>query len=239
MAVSELQSPGQSFEDYPLTRPEYISALVHLYRGELARANVWRSRLDTTTNWAVLTTMGLLSFGFNTAENSHASMLVGMIMVTHFLLLEARRYRVCDVWSSRLRMIEENFYGPILTRDLKSPRGHWGRLVAADLLHPRYKITYLQAIRARLVRNYTALYSLLLIAWLVKVAIHPQSVFAEGFSPPRLEANIALGPIPWWLVAFFAVLLYAGIAALLLLVHRVEQPESEWEQGRMELGEHM
>ncbi len=234
MAIPEPQAQS-SFEEYPLTRPEYISALVHLYRGELARANLWRGRLDTTTNWAVLTTMGLLSFGFNTAANSHASMLVGMIMVTNFLLLEARRYRVCDVWNSRLRMIEENFYGPILTRDLKSPRGHWGRLVAADLLHPRYKITTLQAIRARLVRNYTALYALLLIAWLVKVAIHPESVFHGG----HLTANIALGPIPWWLVACFAAILYSALVALLLLVRRVEPPESEWEQGRMRVGEHL
>jgi uncharacterized membrane protein len=232
--MPEPQAPT-SFEDYPLTRPEYISALVHLYRGEVARANVWRSRLDTTTNWAVLTTMGLLSFGFNTPANSHASMLVGMIMVTNFLLLEARRYRVCDVWNSRLRMIEENFYGPILTRDLASPRVQWGELVAADLLHPHYKISYWQAIRARLVRNYTALYALLLIAWLVKVAIHPESVFHGG----HLAANIALGPIPWWVVVCFAAILYSALVVLLLLVRRVVQPESEWEQGRMRVGEHL
>ncbi|CAN5330834.1 hypothetical protein BH18GEM1_BH18GEM1_19450 [soil metagenome] len=41
-----------SFEDYPLTRIEYITAMVHFYRGELARADAWRARLDPTTNWA-------------------------------------------------------------------------------------------------------------------------------------------------------------------------------------------
>ena len=51
-------------ESDPLTRPEYISAIVHLYRGELHRANAWRMRLDNTTNWAVLTTAGLLTFSF-------------------------------------------------------------------------------------------------------------------------------------------------------------------------------
>jgi uncharacterized membrane protein len=33
-----------------------ITALSHLYRGEVYRSTVWRTRLDTTTNWAVVTT---------------------------------------------------------------------------------------------------------------------------------------------------------------------------------------
>ena len=31
-----------------------ITALSHLYRGEVYRSTVWRTRLDATTNWAVL-----------------------------------------------------------------------------------------------------------------------------------------------------------------------------------------
>ncbi|HCA57075.1 MAG TPA: hypothetical protein DEP46_03720, partial [Blastocatellia bacterium] len=26
--------------------------MVHFYRGEVARSNIWRNRLDATTNWA-------------------------------------------------------------------------------------------------------------------------------------------------------------------------------------------
>jgi len=33
-----------------------ITARSHLYRGELYRSTVWRTRLDTTTNWAVVAT---------------------------------------------------------------------------------------------------------------------------------------------------------------------------------------
>ena len=40
--------------------PQYdaaaIGALAHLYRGEMYRSTVWRTRLDTTTNWSVVTT---------------------------------------------------------------------------------------------------------------------------------------------------------------------------------------
>ena len=54
----------RGFEDYPLTRQEYINVMVHFYRGEIHRSTVWRQRLDATTNWAVLTTAGILSFSF-------------------------------------------------------------------------------------------------------------------------------------------------------------------------------
>jgi len=42
-----------------------ITALSHLYRGELYRSTVWRTRLDATTNWAVLTTGIALSLTFS------------------------------------------------------------------------------------------------------------------------------------------------------------------------------
>ena len=32
-----------------------ITALAHLYRGEVYRSTIWRTRLDTTTNWSVVT----------------------------------------------------------------------------------------------------------------------------------------------------------------------------------------
>src|SRR5437588_10372767 len=38
------------------TPQEFNTAMAHFYRGEITRANTWRNRLDTTTNWAVLTT---------------------------------------------------------------------------------------------------------------------------------------------------------------------------------------
>ena len=39
-------------------------ALAHLYRGELYRSTVWRTRLDATTNWAVVSTGLALSLTF-------------------------------------------------------------------------------------------------------------------------------------------------------------------------------
>ncbi len=61
--------------------PADITALSHLYRGELYRSTVWRTRLDyrsavwrtrldTTTNWAVLTTGIALSLTFSSESAS-------------------------------------------------------------------------------------------------------------------------------------------------------------------------
>jgi uncharacterized membrane protein len=41
-----------------------IGAIAHLYRAEIYRSTVWRTRLDSTTNWAVVTTGIALSATF-------------------------------------------------------------------------------------------------------------------------------------------------------------------------------
>ena len=81
-----------------------------------------------------------------------------------------RRYQMFDIWRSRVRKIEENFYGPILRRNPVSPHREWGERVARDLFLPRYKTSFLVALRARLVRNYWGMISpsfrhLYLVGW--------------------------------------------------------------------------
>jgi len=175
--------------------------------------------------------MGLLSFAFGGPTHSHHALLVGMVMVTHFLLVESRRYRVFDVWNSRVRMIEENFYGPILTRDLRSPRHSWGQLVAEDLLHPSFKLSYLEALRARVMRNYSALYLLLLVAWLAKLAEADESVYGGW------RVYLTLGPIPWWGTLGLVLALYGGLLWVVVAVPRVHPPEAELWKPKKELEE--
>ena len=42
-----------------------LGALAHLYRGEVYRSTIWRTRLDQTTNWAVVTTGLAMSLTFS------------------------------------------------------------------------------------------------------------------------------------------------------------------------------
>jgi uncharacterized membrane protein len=183
------------YESTPLSRQEYISALVHLYRGELDRATTWRLRLDATTNWAVITTAGILSYSFGGDDHSHFGLLVGIAIVSVFWMIEARRYRYADIWYARVRKIEENFYGPILRRDPVSPKQEWGNLVADDLFEPRFKVSKAYALRKRFLRNYWPIFMVLLGAWSVKVMAHPDSIGGWGAVRTRLE----VGLLPWWL----------------------------------------
>ena len=47
-----------------------IGALAHLYRGEVYRSTVWRTRLDNTTNWAVAGLGLAMSIAFSRTEAS-------------------------------------------------------------------------------------------------------------------------------------------------------------------------
>jgi len=202
------------YESTPLARSEYITAIVHLYRGEVYRATVQRTRLDMTTNWAVLTTAGLLAFSFREGTNPHWALLVGFLLVSLFLIFEGRRYQMFDLWRSRVRKIEENFYGPILRRNPVSPQREWGERVARDLFLPSYKITFLIALRARLLRNYWGIYAVLLFSWLLKILLYP----SEAHSWEQVKDNMSFGMIPWWIPLIYIGLFGVALTALALLV---------------------
>ena len=94
--------PQSRFEDYPLTRQEYMNVMVHFYRGEVARSTAWRQRLDATTNWSVLTTAGMLSFCLGSDKNPHIVLLLSNLIVLAYLIIEARRYRYFEVYRARV-----------------------------------------------------------------------------------------------------------------------------------------
>ena len=75
-----------------------IGALAHLYRGEIYRSTVWRTRLDATTNWAVVSTGLALSLTFSGALASPLPLVLVGLLVAVFLHTEARRYRFFDFW---------------------------------------------------------------------------------------------------------------------------------------------
>jgi len=216
--MAQRQYPGEhaapipNYEDAPLTRQEYIGALVHFYRGELYRSTQWRLRLDNTTNWSILSVMGLVTFSLGDPAHSHAAIIVGMALVMTFLGIEARRFRFFDVWRTRTRMLEENFYGPILRRDLASPLANWGMLVAEDLLEPSFKITYLQAFRTRLLRNYVPLFALLLFSWFLKITMSAPTVGG------KVMLAMAVGALPGWCSLLFVIVIYGYLVSVAVFV---------------------
>src|SRR5205814_1852170 len=97
-----------------LSPAEFNAAMVHFYRGEVQRSNTWRSRLDNTTYWAVLTVAGALSFAFSSPNNPHFLIPIISILVAIFLLMEARRYRYYEIWASRVRVIETGYFAQMM-----------------------------------------------------------------------------------------------------------------------------
>jgi uncharacterized membrane protein len=72
MDNSPANEPVWTFRGYQLKASEFTTAMVHFFRAEIQRANVWRQRLDTTTNWAVVTTGAAISFAF-TQSGGHGT----------------------------------------------------------------------------------------------------------------------------------------------------------------------
>ena len=197
------------FEDYPLTRVEYITVMVHFYRAEVARSTQWRQRLDATTNWGVLTAAGMLSFTFGSPDSPPILLLLTNLILIAYLTIEARRFRYFAVYRARVRMIEENFLIPIVTRSLESPMAKWREMLAGDLDLPKHKTTFLQAFGFRLRRNYVFIFLMVLGGWLVKLMIHP----SLAVSWRQVWERVAVGHVPAWLVLTIGGGFYAGLAA--------------------------
>lgn len=178
------------YRGYRLSSTEFTTAMVHFYRGELSRANTWRSRLDATTNWAVLTTGAALSFTFSSAGNSHVMIPLNTLLITLFLFIEARRYRYYELWSFRVRLMETNFFGAMLAPPFR-PGEEWAARLVESLLRPDFPVSFLEAFGRRFRRNYQWIYMLLALAWLAKVSLHP--VAATNFA--GVLRNAAVGPL--------------------------------------------
>jgi uncharacterized membrane protein len=165
--------PVWTYRGYQLRPSEFTTAMVHLFRAEVQRANVWRQRLDTTTNWAVVTTGAAISFAFSrTLAEDHRVIILNVLLVTLFLHIEARRDRYYELWSSRVRLMETDFFATMLVPPFH-PAADWAETLAENLLHPQFPISLWEALGRRFRRNYLWIYVVLGIAWILKVWLHP------------------------------------------------------------------
>jgi len=175
-----------------LSPAEFNTAMVHFYRGEVQRSNTWRSRLDNTTYWAVITVAGALSFAFSSPTNPHFLIPIISLLVAIFLLMEARRYRYYEIWASRVRVMETGYLAQMLAPDGVPRDQEWASHLASDLLTPHFTISVWEAIGRRLRRNYIWLFALLALSWNLKVYLHPGP--AVNFDEFVTRATVCLVP---------------------------------------------
>ena len=206
--------PVWTYRGYQLKASEFTTAMVHLFRAEVTRANVWRQRLDTTTNWAVVTTGASISLAFTGSGISHIVMVLNLLLVTMFLLIETRRYRYYELWSSRVRMMETDFFAAMLVPPFH-PSPDWAEALAENLLLPRFPISNWEAFGRRLRRNYLWIYFVVGLAWTARLALFP--TLARTMDDILRRASI--GPLrgEWILIgsaAMFAVILIIALATV-------------------------
>lgn len=169
-----------------------IGAIAHLYRGEVYRSTLWRTRLDTTTNWAVVTLGIALSIAFSSPVASPLPLVLVGILIIFFLMLEARRYRYFNVWRARCRWMETHFFAPMLhDGDLHIEDG-WQQTLAEDYWHPRYHVSLWVALGRRIRRNYLWILLIQTIAYAGKLIVHPEPLTAAS----QVIDRASVGPIP-------------------------------------------
>lgn len=197
------EEPVWTYRGYKLKSGEFVTAMVHFFRAEIQRANVWRQRLDTTTNWAVVVTGATLSIAFSQSDVHHSVVLLNTLLVLWFLFIEARRYRYYELWSYRTRLMETDFYAAMLVPPFH-PSPEWAENLAENLLTPSFPISMWEAFGRRLRRNYYWIFLILLASWIAKIYLFPQAPkdLAEFFE------RSSVGPVPGEMMIGLGVLFY-------------------------------
>jgi len=197
----------------------FHQAMVHLYRGEMQRMTVWRSRLDTTSNWAILLSTGMTTFTLGSPGIPHFILLLGLALIGICILIEARRYRhlLHSMW--RIHVLEAHYFTGRLCPSSSDEKASWREELARDLRQPCFTTGTFMALRLRLRRNYLLLVYFVSAVWLAKVFVHPQSA-ADIY---EFHARLGVGELfPSWFVA-----VTAGLFVLAATVLAVRTPSEE------------
>jgi uncharacterized membrane protein len=205
-----------TFRGYKMRPSEFNTAIVHFYRGEIQRANTWRTRLDTTTNWAIITAGTAITFSLSDASHHHGVILLTIVLTCIFLFIEARRYRYFELWSYRIRLLETDFFAALLVPPFR-PSPDWAETLANSLLQPKFPISIWEALGRRLRRNYFAIFSVLILVWLFKNYTQPAEVTSWADFIQHARVGPFAGELVLALVAAFGVgmLVFAALSAVL------------------------
>lgn len=206
--------------------PPPVAATVHIYRGLMDSASTWRTRIDNPTNWAIITSGTAASFVLSDESHSHAVLLLVMLLTVTFLTIEARRTRYYHLWGSWLRLLETEYFAPILQHNAVTINDTWQTLIVRDLGFPHFKMTFWQMLGRRLRDIYLAIYLFLIVSWLVKLLLHPLPT--PGVCDVETVACHAMvGPIPGWLVLTTVLCVYIGLIGFTLLTSTGREPSVE------------
>lgn len=185
------------------------SVMAHAYRGEMDQATTWRQRLDQATTWAVTVIAAILTWAFSSGDNPHYILLVGVVVVTIFLGIEARRYRDYDVYRSRIRMLQQNLFANALDPSRGVEHPDWRVELSNDYRTPTLKVTFGEALANRLRRVYLALLGGLLAAWLFRItAFTPRQDWLVTAAIATVPGVVVVGVVTTFFVAVLGLALW-------------------------------
>jgi uncharacterized membrane protein len=189
--------------------------LVHFYRAVVAHMDVWRQRMDATTNWAAATAAGMITFAFGTPASPHFVLLLALAFQGVFLLMETRRYQMFDLWRRRFRVLNRYLVAPVLgapREDVEKSEKALAEL-ARDLGRTIPHERLLGAMGYRIRRNYGYLFLVTLVAWVLRLDM----LAGAGSSLAEVVAQASIGVVPGVWV-FSLVLLSAVVGSTLAMV---------------------
>ena len=202
------QDATWTFKGYRLKSSEFVSAMAHEFRAEIQRTNVWRTRMDVTTNWAVVVTGVSISIAFSQPNTHHGVIILNALLITVFLFIEARRYRYYEMWNHRVRLMETDFFAAMLVPPFH-PSPKWAENLAENVLHFNLPVSLWEAIGLRLRRNYLWIFFITGMAWFAKYWLFPTpATDLRGFI-----SRAAIGAVPGALVVSLS-LAYFGFLAM-------------------------
>lgn len=198
--------------------------LVHFYRAVVSHMDVWRLRMDATTNWAAVTVAGMITFSFSTLTAPHYVLLLALVFQFVFLLMESRRYQTFDLWRRRFRVLNRALIVPALD-DARSTESGAAELqqLSRDLGRTVPHLSLFHAAGYRIRRNYGYLFGVTLLAWLLKLEVHPGAAQSAG----ELARRAAIAFIPGWLV--IAVVVTSVLSLLAIAVTAPTHDMLDWE----------
>jgi uncharacterized membrane protein len=189
--------------------------LVHFYRAVVAHGDVWRQRMDATTNWAAATTAGMITVTFGVGA-PHFVLLLALGFNVVFLLMESRRYRTYHLWRVRFNTLNRYLVAPVLDPSA-GPDPEMRRSALADLARDLGRtapdVHLYEAVGYRVHRNYGFIFGIVILAWAMKLVTavpSPQTIaaFVEG---------AAVGPVPGVAVLAAVASFFAGAVVLALI----------------------
>ena len=185
--------------------------LVHFYRAVVGHMDVWRQRMDATTNWAAATSAGMITFAFGTPTSPHFVLLLALAFQAVFLLMESRRYQTYDLWRRRFRTLNRHLVAPVL-RDAPEASSESAQAlasVAVDLGRTVPHLGLLGSAGYRIRRNYGYLFLVTLVAWVLRLHV----LAGPGSGLEGLVSQARVGSLPGgWVLALVLVAAVSGTA---------------------------